>query len=69
MLDSKRAIDIVEEVKRLKKLCVNPLEILDSQYGEVEQLLINALKDKKGSYESKTIRDFVLSYRRRMRHG
>jgi hypothetical protein len=47
MLDKKRAIDIMKEVSRIKKLGLNLLEILDSNYREIEQFFMNAFKGKK----------------------
>jgi hypothetical protein len=63
MLNSKRATDIVKEVSRIKKLGLNSLEILDSNYHEIEQFFMNAFKDK----ERDDIRKFVLAYRRRIK--
>jgi len=63
MLDNKRAIDIMKEVSRIKKLGLNPLEILDSNYREIEQFFMNAFKGKK----REDVRKFVLAYRKRIR--
>ncbi len=67
MLSNKRMKDIVEEVRRTKNLKLEPLDVLDSCYGEIENELIQAFANKKR--DVKFLRNFVLEYRRRNRNG
>jgi len=59
--------DIVEEVRRIKNLKLEPLNVLDSYYGEIENELIQAFANKKR--DLRFLRNFVLEYRRRNRNG
>jgi hypothetical protein len=67
MLSNKRMKDIVEEVRRTKNLKIEPLDVLDSYYGEIENELIQAFANKKR--DLRFLRNFILEYRRRNRNG
>ncbi|MGB9717120.1 MAG: hypothetical protein ACP5PQ_00450 [Thermoproteota archaeon] len=67
MISGKRIKDLVEETRKIKKLKVDPLEILDSYYGEIENELVKTLNSKMRNM--KAVRKFVLTYRRRIRNG